>query len=87
MLALKGNQGTVPEEVTTYLDDAIPRGAKELARHETVEKDHGRLEERRYWQSADLSWFVEQAKWEGWPSVGVVEARRQVERIPPRWRD
>jgi predicted transposase YbfD/YdcC len=78
VLALKGNQGTVHEEVTSYLDDAITRGAKELARHETVEKDHGRLEERRYWQSTTLGWFADRAKWEGLQSVGVVEARRQV---------
>jgi predicted transposase YbfD/YdcC len=78
VLALKGNQGTVHEEVTSYLDDAITRGAKELARHETVEKDHGRLEERRYWQSTTLDWFADRAKWEGLQSVGVVEARRQV---------
>ena len=77
VLALKGNHETVHEEVKSYLDDAIQRGAKELVRHETVEKDHGRQEERRYWQSADLGWFADRQKWEGLQSVGVVEARRQ----------
>ena len=46
MLALKGNQGTVHQEVKNYLDDAIQRGARELAHLETVEKDHGRQETR-----------------------------------------
>ena len=82
VLALKGNHETVHEEVKSYLDDAITRGARELVRHETVEKDHGRLEERRYWQSADLGWFADRAKWEGLQSVGVVEARRQVGEHP-----
>lgn len=77
VLALKGNHEVVHEEVKAYLDDAITRGARELARHETVEKDHGRLETRTYWQSADLEWFADRAKWEGLRSVGVVEARRQ----------
>jgi len=77
VLALKGNQGIVHEEVQSYLDDAIRRGAKELARRETVEKDHGRLEERRYWQSTTLDWFADREKWEGLQSVGVVETRRQ----------
>ena len=45
VLALKGNQGTVHQEVQSYLDDAITRGAKELIHWETVEKDHGRLDE------------------------------------------
>lgn len=78
VLALKGNHEVVLEEVKSYLDDAITRGAKELVRHETVEKDHGRQETRTYWQSATLNWFADRAKWEGLQSVGVVEARRQV---------
>lgn len=78
VLALKGNQGKAHEEIKSYLDDAIARGAKELVKHETLEKDHGRFEQRTYWQSAELAWFADQAKWEGLQSVGVVEARRQV---------
>jgi len=78
VLALKGNHETVHEEVKSYLDDAITRGAKELVRHETVEKDHGRLETRTYYQSTALDWFEDRAQWEGLQSVGLVEARRQV---------
>lgn len=77
VLALKGNQATVHEEVRTYLDDAIRHTPAELAYTETVEKNHGRLELRRYWQSARLAWFADQAKWEGLRSVGVVEAVRE----------
>ena len=60
VLALKGNQETVHEEVQTHLDAALlewitarPAGAKlstgaaTLAALETVEKDHGRIETRR----------------------------------------
>ena len=90
MLALKGNQETVHEEVRTYLDAALlerttarPPGAKlstgaaTLAALETVEKDHGRMETRRYYQSAELAWFADQAKWAGLQSVGMVEAIRE----------
>lgn len=91
VLALKGNQGTAHQEVKTYLDDAVarsqnraaprargvpPKGA--LAFLETVEKDHGRLETRRYWQSGDIDWFADRAQWEGLRSVGMVESVRQV---------
>ena len=91
VLALKGNQGTAHEEVKTYLDDAVARSQKttgkparspqlkeELAFLETVEKDHGRLETRRYWQSADIDWFEDRAAWEGLRTVGMVESVRQV---------
>jgi len=91
VLALKGNQETVHAEVKTFLDQTLverqgPRlpGAKlsvaaaTLATCETVEKDHGRLEIRRYYQSAELAWFADLAKWEGLQSVGMVEAVREV---------
>lgn len=92
VLALKGNQGQTYEEIKSYLDDAVGRhhetaparrNARPLAYVETVEKDHGRLETRRYWQSGDVSWFAGRAEWEGLRSVGVVESRRQVGEAPP----
>jgi predicted transposase YbfD/YdcC len=91
VLALKGNQETVHEEVKTFLDQTvvekaasrlpkarISKAAAGLASLETVEKDHGRLETRRYYQSTDLDWFADLAKWEGLKSVGMVEAIREV---------
>jgi|tagenome__1003787_1003787.scaffolds.fasta_scaffold20624524_1 predicted transposase YbfD/YdcC len=91
VLALKGNQETVHQEVRDFLDQTLaeqqgprPRGARlskaaaNLASFETVEKDHGRLETRRYYQSTELGWFADLAKWEGLQSVGMVEAIREV---------
>jgi len=78
VLALKGNHETVHEEVKSYLDDAIVNAPAELAYTETVEKDHGRLEVRRYWQSQRLAWFADRTRWEGLRSVGVVEATRHI---------
>ena len=91
VLALKGNHETVHEEVKTFLDAAVAEreqsrlpGAKlsEAAAHlavlETVEKDHGRHETRRYYQSAELDWFADRPDWEGLRSVGMVEAIREV---------
>lgn len=84
-ISLKGNHERVHEEVKSFLDDALredqapapPGGKKKPARlavHETVEKDHGRLERRRYYQSADLDWFADLSQWEGLRSVGMVES-------------
>jgi len=87
VLALKGNHETVHEEVKTYLDDAIlqqaglpasQREKSELVHTETLEKNHGRLETRRYWQSENIDWFADLTKWEGLRSVGVVEAVREI---------
>jgi predicted transposase YbfD/YdcC len=91
VLALKGNHETAHEEIQTFLDVALaetlatkPPGAKlsagaaTLAACETVDKGHGRVETRRYYQSAELDWFADRAAWEGLRTVGMVEARREV---------
>jgi predicted transposase YbfD/YdcC len=92
VLALKGNQETVHDEVKSFLDAAIaetqaPRapGAKlspaaaTLVQVKMVEKDHGRLESRHYYQSDQLGWFADLGQWEGLRSVGVVESTREID--------
>lgn len=91
VLALKGNHETIHEEVKSFLDAtlaekraarppglAAPKAAAALQEFETVEKDHGRLETRRYWQSDQLDWLADKAKWEGLRSVGLVESIREI---------
>jgi predicted transposase YbfD/YdcC len=91
LLALKGNQERVHQEVQEFLDATIaeqktwrPEGVKasraaaELAFFETVEKDHGRIETRRYYQSTEIGWFADQHLWEGLQSFGMVESIREV---------
>jgi len=88
VLALKGNHETVHEEVKSFLEATVAekssktakrsRAASHLAELETVEKDHGRIETRRYYQSTELVWFADWAKWEGLKSVGMVEAIREI---------
>jgi predicted transposase YbfD/YdcC len=92
VLALKGNHECVHREVQTFLDQtvaekqqALPRGAKPsravatLQCLETTEKDHGRIEIRRYYQSHHLDWFEDLDLWEGLQTVGMVESIRQIE--------
>jgi predicted transposase YbfD/YdcC len=74
VLALKGNHETAFEEVRTFLDDWAPTHPPV----ETVEKDHGRLEVRRYWLSSDIAWFEDQAAWPGLTSFGMVDAQRTI---------
>ena len=78
VLALKGNQEAAHREVKSYLDDAILQAAEELVFTQTVEKGHGRIETRRYWQSERLDWFEDRVLWEGLRSIGVVESVREM---------
>jgi len=52
----------------------LSKAAATVAVLEKVEKDHGRVETRRYSQSIELGWFADRAKWKGLHSVGMVEA-------------
>jgi len=81
VLALKGNQGTLHAEVQAFLDDAWARGFVAVAHQftETVEKDHGRIETRRYWITEQIDWLADKPQWEALRSVGMVEAVREVE--------
>src|ERR1700681_4324411 len=48
VLALKGNQGTLQEDVTIFAEEQKAAGFKDtkISRHETVDGDHGRIETR-----------------------------------------
>ena len=85
VLALKGNQGTLHGEVESFFKDARGRDFKEAPNkrmehdfYETVEKDHGRIEARRYWITEAIDWFADRKDWENLRSVGMVESRREI---------
>ncbi len=40
---------------------------------ETVDGDHGRIETRRHWITADIDWLREHHPWEGLQSIGMAE--------------
>jgi predicted transposase YbfD/YdcC len=76
VLALKDNHPQLREDVGLWLDTEAGKGA--LAAHETVEKDHGRIEIRRYVLSGDLDWLAQKPEWAGLRAVGRVESTRIV---------
>lgn len=81
VLALKANQGTLHAEVQAFLDDAQSRGFADVPHQftETVDKDHGRIETRRYWITEAIGWLADKPQWEALRSVGMVEAVREVD--------
>ncbi len=81
VLALKGNHETIYDEVKTYLEDAQAKGfAKVPFTHlETIEKEHGRIETRRYWITGEVDWMADRPEWEGLKSIGMVESVRDIE--------
>ena len=80
VLALKGNQGTLHEEVSEFFDDVLARDLDaELERHSTVEKGHGRIEERTVWLSRDVNWLRDTEKWQGLSGLVAVQSKRTID--------
>ena len=71
-LALKGNQGTLHDDVKLFLDDP----ATPVARAAQVGKGHGRIESRVAAVSSDIAWLQERHGWPGLQAVGKVTATR-----------
>ena len=73
MLALKANQGTLFEDVKLFLDDP----AVALAKAETTDGEHGRIEVRQVALSPDIAWLQERHAWPGLQAIGKVSASRE----------
>jgi predicted transposase YbfD/YdcC len=83
VLALKGNQGTLHQEVQDLFAYAHEIDFKHVAHdyHQTVEKNHGRLEVRRYWTISEpefIAFLNPKDKWADLRSIGLVEAERTI---------
>jgi predicted transposase YbfD/YdcC len=81
LLPVKGNQPTLEKDIELFFTEQRGRGFADAKAffHQTVDKDHGRLEIRRHWSTADIAWLKEShPNWVGLTSIGLIE--REVER-------
>ena len=72
--ALKGNQGTLQADVSTFLDD--PQ-AEATTIHATVDADHGRIETRKALVSTNIGWLQEQHRWPGLQAIAKITRIRE----------
>ena len=75
VLAVKGNQKMLYEEIRDYLDD--PQFEAELkgsAQHysQTIESARSQIETREYYQSDQIAWMVEKKNWHRLQTIGKV---------------
>ena len=82
VLALKGNQGTLREDVRVFVEEQKVNGLENttISRNETVDGDHGRIETRATTVIHDVEWLKERHDWpgllkltrfRGHPNVGI----------------
>lgn len=69
VLALKGNQGSLHEEVRIYFEDIDLRS--QCAYAKTAEKARGGIEKREYWQTEDIGWLTRKKEWAGLKSIAM----------------
>jgi predicted transposase YbfD/YdcC len=74
VLALKGNQGGLHEDVCLSLDDPACNAATAKP---AVDADHGRIETRTASVSTDIAWLQKDHQWPGLTAIGKVVRIRE----------
>lgn len=80
VLGLKGNQGTLRDDVELLFAEQAARDFADLGvtRHQTVEKSHGRIETRSVTATHDIDWLKKAHRWPGLQSIVRVESVREL---------
>jgi predicted transposase YbfD/YdcC len=80
VLAVKENQGKLEEAIAELFKEGQERkfDAMVYSTYETVEKDHGRIETRRYSALPMMYLHKFKLRWKGFKSVGMVESTREI---------
>jgi predicted transposase YbfD/YdcC len=82
VLALKGNQSNLNDEVRNFFDQAesVDFDGIEHTAYHTVEEGHGRLERRHIYSTEDIDWLPlkEKEKWLGLKSISLVISERTI---------
>jgi predicted transposase YbfD/YdcC len=73
-LALKGNQGTLHDDVVRFLGDPASRFT---AATPDVDADHGRIETRAAAVSTAIEWLQDDHRWPGLKAIGKVDRVRE----------
>jgi predicted transposase YbfD/YdcC len=80
VLAPKGNQGTLQEDVAVFVAEQRAKGFADttISRNQTVDGDHGRIETRTTTVIHDVEWLRERHDWPGLKSIVMVESVREI---------
>ncbi len=80
VLALKGNQSSLHDDIRLYFETAIANNFKEIAHsyHEDTDAGHGRIEIRRCWVINEIEWLQKSHQWPGMSSIVMIESERHL---------
>lgn len=80
VLALKGNQGALRDDVELFAAEQKAGGFAdtEISQDTTIDGDHGRIETRTTTVIHDVKWLQDRHKWPGLKGVVIVQSRREI---------
>ena len=79
VLALKGNQGTLNDDVRLFLESEVAKPVS-MAINDTYSESgagHGRVESRRCVVSSQIDWLEQKTAWSGLTSIAMIEETRE----------
>lgn len=80
VLALKGNQGTLNDDVRLFLESEVAKSVSMAISDTYSESDagHGRVESRRCVVSSQIDWLEQKTAWSGLTSIAMIEEIRDI---------
>lgn len=80
VLALKGNQGSLRQDVELFATEQQARGFVDTksSQDRTVDGDHGRIETRTTTVIHDVAWLQERHNWPGLNGLIIVDSSREI---------
>lgn len=81
VLALKGNQETLHDDVELFFkEEVLTKDKKELEKEnkyfKTLDNSHGRFEKREYYVHNDIEWLSQKYQWPGLSGIGLCVSER-----------
>ncbi len=75
ILALKGNQGTLNEDVRLFLETELNKSNSSAIKdyYEDIDKGHGRIETRKCFVSDQINWLNQNEQWAGLKTIVMIE--------------
>jgi predicted transposase YbfD/YdcC len=73
VISLKGNQGTLHEDISTYFNNVKLR--ERCLVSEDNDKGHGRIEQRIAYSCDEIEWLQKDHQWPGLKSIGMVMSK------------
>lgn len=80
VLALKGNQGTLNDDVRLFLETEADKVLSTAIQtmYEGADKGHGRIETRKCIASSQIDWLKQKPEWAGLKTIAMIEETRKI---------